>query len=70
METATPTDEHPEIAQLIAEGKWGGTPTPTKTATVPQTSDNSNPMLWVVMLVLATVGLAGVIFLRRRSNNR
>ncbi|MGN0975304.1 MAG: LPXTG cell wall anchor domain-containing protein, partial [Gemmiger sp.] len=66
----TPTDEHPEIAQLIAEGKWGGTPTPTKTATVPQTSDNSNPMLWVVMLVLAAAGLAGVVVLKKRQHNK
>ncbi|MGN0975176.1 MAG: SHIRT domain-containing protein, partial [Gemmiger sp.] len=69
--------EHPEIAQLIAEGKWGNTGSgaaasataSAAAAHVPQTSDNSSPVALVVAMIAALIALAAVVVIRRRNHN-
>lgn len=77
-ETIPQIDAHPEIGAAIKDGTWGKTqPTPAPTAkpaaaakpaagtTIPQTGDNANPALWVVVMVAALLGFAGVCVARR-----
>lgn len=51
--TVTEEDDHPDIAEAIANGTWGQpTPTPAP-AVVPQTGDNMPVMLLVILAVVA-----------------
>lgn len=72
-----PADEHPEIADAIANGTWGQpkpTPTPTAAAgqqaaaAVPQTADAAAPVLWMVLAVLSLGGAGALLVLRRRRD--
>ncbi|MGN0975900.1 MAG: LPXTG cell wall anchor domain-containing protein, partial [Gemmiger sp.] len=65
-----PTDSHPEIARLIAEGKWGGTPTPAAAVRVPQTGDNFALTTVAAVMLAALAALVVVVVLRRRKHNR
>ena len=71
-----PADEHPEIADAIANGTWGQpkpTPAPTAAAgqqaaaAVPQTADAAAPVLWMVLAVLSLGGAGALLVLRRRD---
>ncbi len=68
---STPTpDEHPDIAEGIANGTWGGTPTPTPTAqttAIPQTSDDLPLGLLIVVAIAAAGAVCGLVVLRKRS---
>ena len=67
-----PVDEHPDIAEGIANGTWGGKPTPTPapaasgTAVIPQTADAADIGLWTLLTVLSLAGLTGLGLLRRK----
>ena len=67
-----PVDEHPDIAEGIANGTWGGKPTPTPapaasgTAVIPQTADAADIGLWTLLAVLSLAGLTGLGLLRRK----
>lgn len=72
-----PADEHPEIADAIANGTWGQpkpTPAPTAAAgqqaaaAVPQTADAATPVLWMVLAVLSLGGAGALLVLRRRRD--
>lgn len=72
-----PADEHPEIADAIANGTWGQpkpTPAPTAAAgqqaaaAVPQTADAAAPVLWMVLAVLSLGGAGALLVLRRRRD--
>lgn len=72
-----PDDEHPEIADAIANGTWGQpkpTPAPTAAAgqqaaaAVPQTADAAAPVLWMVLAVLSLGGAGALLVLRRRRD--
>lgn len=72
-----PADEHPEIADAIANGTWGQpkpTPAPTAAASqqaaaaVPQTADAAAPVLWMVLAVLSLGGAGALLVLRRRRD--
>ena len=66
----TPKDEHPDIAEGIANGTWGGTPTPTPaasaTSTVPQTSDSMPIGLLAGTAAIAAAAIALLLVLRKR----
>ena len=68
---STPTpDEHPDIAEGIANGTWGGTPTPTPTAqttAIPQTSDDLPLGLLIIVAIAAAGAVCGLVVLRKRS---
>ena len=64
--TPAPTDEHPDIAEGIENGTWGGTPTPKPVSTLPQTSDALPLTALVVVLVVA----AAAIVVRVRKNKQ
>ena len=72
----TPTpDEHPDIAEGIANGTWGGAPTATPgavnlNALLPQTSDNLPLTALVVVLVLAAAAIVVLVVLRVRKNKQ
>ena len=70
---STPTpDEHPDIAEGIANGTWGGTPTPTPTAqttTIPQTSD-SLPLGMLIVVAVAAAGAVVVLLVLRKRRSR
>ena len=64
----TPTpDEHPDIAEGIENGTWGGTPTPKPVSTLPQTSDALPLTALVVVLVLAAAAIVVLVVLRVRK---
>lgn len=66
----TPTDEHPDIAEGIENGTWGGTPTPKPVSTLPQTSDAFPLMGLVVILIVAAVAMVALIVARKRNNKQ
>ena len=70
---STPTpDEHPDIAEGIANGTWGGTPTPTpsaQTTTIPQTSD-SLPLGMLIVVAVAAAGAVVVLLVLRKRRSR
>ena len=70
---STPTpDEHPDIAEGIANGTWGGTPTPTPTAqttVIPQTSD-SLPLGMLIVVAVAAAGAVVVLLVLRKRRSR
>ena len=68
--TPAPTDEHPDIAQGIENGTWGGTPTPKPVSTLPQTSDALPLTALVVVLVLAAAAIVVLVVLRVRKNKQ
>ena len=68
--TPAPTDEHPDIAEGIENGTWGGTPTPKPVSTLPQTSDALPLTALVVVLVLAAVAIVVLVVLRVRKNKQ
>lgn len=66
----TPKDEHPDIAEGIANGTWGGTSTPTPaasaTSTIPQTSDSMPIGLLAGTAAIAAAAIALLLVLRKR----
>lgn len=66
----TPKDEHPDIAEGMANGTWGGTPTPTPaasaTSTIPQTSDSMPIGLLAGTAAIAAAAIALLLVLRKR----
>ena len=68
--TATPApDEHPDIAEGIANGTWGGAPTatPAQTMSVPQTSDDLPLGALILVAVVAAGAVCGLVVLRKRG---
>ena len=68
--TGTPTpDEHPDIAEGIANGTWGGAPTatPAQTMSVPQTSDDLPLGALILVAVVAAGAVCGLVVLRKRG---
>ena len=68
--TATPApDEHPDIAEGIANGTWGGAPTatPAQTMSVPQTSDSLPMGALIVVAIVAAGAVCGLVVLRKRG---
>ena len=73
--TPAPTDDHPDIAEGIANGTWGGAPTATPgavnlNALLPQTSDDLPLTALVVVLVLAAAAIVVLVVLRVRKNKQ
>lgn len=68
--TPAPTDEHPDIAEGIENGTWGGTPTPKPVSILPQTSDALPLTALVVVLVLAAAAIVVLVVLRVRKNKQ
>ena len=68
--TPAPTDEHPDIAEGIENGTWGGTPTPKPVSTLPQTSDALPLTALVVVLVLAAAAIVVLVVLSVRKNKQ
>ena len=66
--TPAPTDEHPDIAEGIENGTWGGAPTPKPSAALPQTSDDLPLTALVVVLAVAAAAIVALVVLRRRKN--
>lgn len=61
--TVTEEDDHPDIAEAIANGTWGQpTPTPAP-AVVPQTGDNMPVMLLVILAVVAAGAIVVLVAL-------
>lgn len=78
-----PVDEHPEIGEAIANGTWGqpdsaaaassnSTAAGSTSVSVPQTSDDANLTLWIVLLAVSAVAIVvlGVVIYRRRKNGK
>lgn len=65
--TATPA---PTAAPTARPDDPAPTATPTPAPAVAQTSDNSHPMLWVALLVVAAIGMTGVVVLKKRQRNK
>ena len=67
--TPTPKDEHPDIAEGIANGTWGGAPTatPAQTMSVPQTSDDLPLGALILVAVVAAGAVCGLVVLRKRG---
>ena len=68
-------DDHPDIAEGIANGTWGGAPTATPgavnlNALLPQTSDDLPLTALVVVLVLAAAAIVVLVVLRVRKNKQ
>ena len=72
--TPTPApaiDEHPDIAEGIANGTWGGAPTATPGLLgIPQTSDSLPLTALVVVLVIAAAAIVALVILRKRSDKK
>lgn len=66
----TPTDEHPDIAEGIENGTWGGTPTPKPVSALPQTSDTFPLMGLVIILIVAAVAIVALIVVKKRNNKQ
>lgn len=65
--TVTEEDDHPDIAEAIANGTWGQpTPTPAP-AVVPQTGDNMPVMLLVILAVVAAGAIVVLVVVRKRN---
>ena len=66
--TTPKPDEHPDIAEGIANGTWGGKPTatPAPSSTIPQTGDELAVGTLVVVAIVAAGGAGGLIVLRKR----
>ena len=61
-----PLDEHPDIAEGIANGTWGGAPTATPGLLgIPQTSDSLPLTALVVVLVVAAAAIVALVILRK-----
>lgn len=78
-----PVDEHPEIGEAIANGTWGqpdsapaassnSTAAGSTSVSVPQTSDDANLTLWIVLLAVSAVAIVvlGVVIYRRRKGSK
>lgn len=69
--TATPApDEHPDIAEGIANGTWGAAPTAAPDAaavSVPQTSDDLPLGALILVVVVAAGAIVGLTVLRKRE---
>lgn len=78
-----PVDEHPEIGEAIANGTWGqpdsaaavssnNSAAGSTSVSVPQTSDDANLTLWIVLLAVSAVAIVvlGVVIYRRRKGNK
>ena len=70
--TTTPKDEHPDIAEGIANGTWGAAPTAAPAAaadanTIPQTGDNLPVAFLIVVAAAAAGAVGGLSVLRKRS---
>ena len=70
--TTTPKDEHPDIAEGIANGTWGAAPTAAPAAaadanTIPQTGDNLPVALLIAVAAAAAGAVGGLSVLRKRS---
>ena len=64
-------DEHPDIAEGIANGTWGGAPTATPGLLgIPQTSDSLPLTALVVVLVVAAAAIVALVILRKRSDKK
>lgn len=67
--TVTEEDDHPDIAEAIANGTWGQpTPTPAP-AVVPQTGDNMPVMLLVILAVVAAGAIVVLVVVRKRNRH-
>ena len=67
----TVIDEHPDIAEGIANGTWGGAPTATPGLLgIPQTSDSLPLTALVVVLVVAAAAIVALVILRKRSDKK
>lgn len=67
--TVTEEDDHPDIAEAIANGTWGQpTPTPAP-AVVPQTGDNMPVMLLVILAVVAAGAIIVLVVVRKRNRH-
>ena len=66
--TTPKPDEHPDIAEGIANGTWGGKPTatPAPSSTIPQTGDELAVGTLVVVAIVAAGAAGGLIVLRKR----
>lgn len=78
-----PVDEHPEIGEAIANGTWGqpdsaaavssnNSAAGSTSVSIPQTSDDANLTLWIVLLAVSAVAIVvlGVVIYRRRKNGK
>lgn len=78
-----PVDEHPEIGEAIANGTWGqpdsaaavssnNSAAGSTSVSVPQTSDDANLTLWIVLLAVSAVAIVvlGVVIYRRRKGGK
>lgn len=78
-----PVDEHPEIGEAIANGTWGqpdsapaassnSTAAGSTSVSIPQTSDDANLTLWIVLLAVSAVAIVvlGVVIYRRRKGSK
>ena len=78
-----PVDEHPEIGEAIANGTWGqpdsaaavssnNSAAGSTSVSVPQTSDDANLTLWIVLLAVSAVAIVvlGVVIYRRRKGSK
>lgn len=64
-------DEHPDIAEAIANGTWGQpTSTPAAAAVIPQTSDDMPITLLIGAAGIAAVGIIVLVVLRKRKRNQ
>ena len=78
----TVKDEHPDIAEGIANGTWGAAPTAKPndgsaaasgsgaTSAIPQTSDNFPYEVLSILTCLAVGGFIVALYLKKRSGNR
>lgn len=64
------SDDHPDIAEAIANGTWGQpTPTPAP-AVIPQTSDDMPITLLIGAAGIAAAGIVVLVILRKRKRNQ
>ena len=78
----TVKDEHPDIAEGIANGTWGAAPTAKPndgsaaasgsgaTSAIPQTSDNFPYEVLSILACMAVGGFIVALYLKKRSGNR
>lgn len=78
-----PVDEHPDIAEGIANGTWGGTattsasgsaeapaPAAQQTAAIPETADEMPLQAVTIAAVLSGIAAAALVLLRKRNTDR
>lgn len=78
-----PVDGHPEIGEAIANGTWGqpesaaavssnNSAAGSTSVSIPQTSDDANLTLWIVLLAVSAVAIVvlGVVIYRRRKGSK